>query len=150
MNDEVRTVHWDDIGYTTLYRPGERGGLVVSFECYRVTGWEGAGGGPPRWYGDLDSPVVGEAGGAPVWEDARMRPYLYGDVRWDGCSDWSFPELAEENTMLHFCGRGHALAVAVLLDRCYDLARDLLGSKVFNLAGFEGGRVSVRLEVARR
>lgn len=150
MSDEVRTVHWDDIGYTTLYRLARPGSLIVSFECYRVTGWEGAEGGPPRWYGGGDGPVVGEAEGALTWEDARVRPHLHGDVKWDGCSDWSFPEQIEEDTMLHFCGRGYALATAVLLDRCYNLALEVMGPAVSDPDLFEGGRVAVRLEVVER
>jgi hypothetical protein len=150
--DEVRTVHWDDLEFTTLYRLGG-GGCQAEFECYQITGAGTGEPGDPRWYGDNtnDPSLPFETEHSPPlgWGDFRVKPYLTGSVKWDGCSNWDFPDLRENNTLLHFCGRRAALAVGVLLDRCYTLAKELMGPEtVHDPALFDGHGPVIQIEVS--
>lgn len=48
--------------------------------------------------------------------------FLEGSIKWDGCSDWTFPGL--EKCMLHFCGRNDATDLGALMAKLYDLAKE--------------------------
>jgi hypothetical protein len=47
--------------------------------------------------------------------------YLYGSVKWDGCSNWMYPE-CENRWMLHFCSVEEAKLVAQVMDAAYKIA----------------------------
>lgn len=49
--------------------------------------------------------------------------YLYGSVKWDGCSNWMYPD-QEDNTMLHFCSMEEARLVAEVMSFAYRIAEE--------------------------
>lgn len=72
--------------------------------------------------------VLYELAGAPstaqttvVFEDGE--PFLNGDVKWDGCSNWNFHT---DSIMAHFCGRDQAVGVGRLLDHLYKITEERL------------------------
>jgi hypothetical protein len=138
-----RIVHFDDIGFTVLARAA---GASCDLACYKQTSADATGEpGDPRWYGEGDDTFHTED--APlVWGDARVKPWLSGDVKWDGCSNWGF-YADPVGVMLHFCGRSQAVALGALLDRCYLLALEVLGTWVHDRALFEGSGPRIKVEV---
>jgi len=57
---------------------------------------------------------------------ADAEVWLRGDIKWDGCSHWSFDN---GGVMLHFCDPEDAAFVGEVWRRVYDAAREMLGPK---------------------
>ena len=57
-------------------------------------------------------------------DDAEV--YLRGDIKWDGCSNWSFDN---GGTMLHFCGPENAVLIGEVFRRVYNIAKEMLDTK---------------------
>jgi len=47
-------------------------------------------------------------------DDATI--FLEGSVKWDGCSNWKFPDA------VHFCERSQMIGIGEVLAFCFDLA----------------------------
>lgn len=45
--------------------------------------------------------------------------FLHGSIKWDGCSNWSFPT----KVMLHFCRRAETQTISPLFDLLYSIAK---------------------------
>ena len=107
--------HWDDIEY---YVVAEANGYVMDFKVYETI----------RDYGEPTTLQFLRAGGDHgmdiVTTTAEAQVYASGAVKWDGCSNWVFDEL--NRCALHFCSRGEATNVGVMMGRVYDLAADLI------------------------
>jgi hypothetical protein len=83
----------------------------MEFKCYESTYLDEYG----PWFEMADSDV-----GESTNKLSEAQVFLSGSIKWDGCSNMNFD--AQENCMLHFCGRSDAAKVGKLLDRLYDLA----------------------------
>lgn len=57
-----------------------------------------------------------------IKEDGEV--YLEGDIKWDGCSHWSFHP--EDHAMLHICRTGAIDELAWLLRQCFEIAKELM------------------------
>lgn len=113
---------WLDIGFTviaTLGNPSPENDrfYLVEFVAYRHVGHTTHGGTPlfakkgdPTW--------------APVDTIEESEPYLHGDVKWDGCSNWSFDE--QERCVLHGCNRQDLFNLGEVMARCWDWADELI------------------------
>jgi hypothetical protein len=55
---------------------------------------------------------------------AEAQRFLHGNVKWDGCSNWSFDE--HDKVMMHFCGVRDAEDIGRLFSALYSIARDLM------------------------
>lgn len=51
-------------------------------------------------------------------QDDDDQPAFFGDVKWDGCSNWS----TDPDCMMHFCHRHQLIEFGELLARLYDWA----------------------------
>lgn len=61
--------------------------------------------------------------------------FLEGDIKWDGCSNWDFPGVAD--CMLHFCDLKQASGIGRLMQRMYEIASMRIPSFDFDLAGMK-------------
>lgn len=55
-------------------------------------------------------------------EDAE--PYLHGEVKWDGCSNWQIDE--NERMPLHFCEKEEILNLGRIMVACWEWTAELL------------------------
>lgn len=106
MAGEVKTIHWDDLGYSATIEPGQ---YSAEFKVYIISGWSTKE--SIRYYGDIHQDKR-DIESAPV--------YMSGHIKWDGCSNVQFDE--QEKCMLHFCGRKDAMKVGELFNRLYEEA----------------------------
>jgi len=53
-------------------------------------------------------------------------PFVRGHIKWDGCCNFEFDELAEGDAMLHACGRSEMTGLGALFGHLYDLAEELM------------------------
>lgn len=65
----------------------------------------------------------------------KAQKVFEGRVKWDGCSDMRFYPDAEGYS--HYCGRGKACDLGLLMNNAYDIAKEVLGSTVYEDC-FEG------------
>ena len=54
----------------------------------------------------------------------EAQPYLHGDVKWDGCSNWDIDEL--NRCMIHGCSREDLLAIGEVMAKCWDWTSEIL------------------------
>jgi hypothetical protein len=50
-----------------------------------------------------------------------LEPFLKGTVKWDGCSNWKF-----DDEWMHFCSKQEAKRLGTLLEKCYEMALELM------------------------
>lgn len=67
--------------------------------------------------------------GSTEWPDPvdtlkNAEPYLHGDVRMDGVSNWYFDE--QDRNMLYSASREDLARLGAILMACWDLARELM------------------------
>lgn len=55
----------------------------------------------------------------PVETLGEAEVYAFGNIKWDGCSNWQFDDVGG---MLHFCSRDQLLNVGKILATCWDWA----------------------------
>lgn len=73
-------------------------------------------------------------------EDPLTAPtFLHGDIKWDGCSNWSFDE--QDRVMLHFCGAVAATGLGRLMRRMYEIASVRIQSFDRELAHMDGATI---------
>lgn len=114
---------WKDIEFTAVAAVSD---LRVGFKVYDIMGYgEGA------TKGVFDVPSWHRAG-SNEWPDTvdsleEAEPYLTGEVRWDGCSNWHFDE--QDRLALHACNRDGLTRLGEVMARCWDWAAELLGDK---------------------
>ncbi len=68
----------------------------------------------------------------PTDDITKAEWFLRGSIKWDGCSNLEFND---GDVMLHFCGKRQAMGVGIVLGRLYDLARKVILSADFSIAG---------------
>lgn len=109
---EQHTRHENDLGFTiiaTVYSHW------VEFILYEIKGWDSSG--APHWNRkDADT-------WDPVDSLEESEPYLHGDVKWDGCSNWHFDE--QDRVMLHGCGRHDLTKIGEVMGFCWDWTAEL-------------------------
>jgi hypothetical protein len=118
---------FEEVGYVVRYKLRLEGSYM-SVEAYLIVGDYGeleAKGRPAS----PDRPFVYLRRGATTSGDvvddlAQAGRWLHGDIKWDGCSNFSID--AQDDCMLHFCGRTEAVAVGALLGALYDLAHEVM------------------------
>lgn len=78
--------------------------------------------------GIFDRPVWHKAGDKfyPSTVDTleEAEPYLHGEVKWDGCSNWYFDE--QDRNMLHGCCRKDVQRLGDVMAACWDWTAELL------------------------
>lgn len=103
------TKHSRELGFTIVAVPGN---YSVSFRIYKIAGWM-LDDERPYWVcGHSDTSYL---------ESADV--YLHGNVKWDGCSNWSFD--AQEHGMLHCCERDELKRFSDVMLLCWDWASEL-------------------------
>lgn len=71
--------------------------------------------GPPE-----DDEFPTPSGGFNYTRDpAEAVVFMDGSIKWDGCSNWDFPDV--KNCLLHFCGKWHAESLGRLMAKCYEI-----------------------------
>lgn len=81
----------------------------VSYKVYEVAGW----------MDDTQTTPLYGSEWSTNQEDGHV--IVEGDVKWDGCSNWSF----NEQVMLHGCAREDLEAVGRMLSECWDMTATL-------------------------
>jgi hypothetical protein len=117
--------HFNALNFTVVAAASEN---RVAFTIYDIEGWrEGAN------TGVCDVPLYHEVGASshtcPVECIEDSEPYLHGEVKWDGCSNWHFDE--QDRVMLHGCSRADIQRIGDLMGACWDWAAELI-------PGFDG------------
>ena len=51
--------------------------------------------------------------------------FIYGSVKWDGCSNWIFNENAK-NMMVHACSKEELEQIGQILAACWDLTAEYI------------------------
>lgn len=95
--------------------------LDVNFEVKRIDGFEM----------ETEEPMWFEGGEAI--DKANAPIYVRGHVKWDGCSNYTFP--ASESCMEHECDRSGLVALGTLLGRVFDQCAAMMGDKVLDDIG---------------
>lgn len=93
---------------------------IVDFKVFEIVG----GDGEERYWARHD----GMSNMTEKFEEADL--YLHGSVKWDGCSDLHFD--AQDDCMLHFCGRADVKKVGQMLSKLYDITAELLDTVDFD------------------
>ena len=110
--------HSKELGFTIVAIPDD---YVVRFFVYEVNGWYDGGS------GDYDAPMYQKKGAANCsdWVDTieESEPYLHGEVKWDGCSNWHFDE--QERCMLHGCTREDLENIGKVMAMCWDMTAEI-------------------------
>lgn len=92
--------------------------LSIEFSVYEVVGLTAT----------AETPIYKRAGAVSsmdmVEDVADAQRFLHGNVRWDGCSNWSFDE--HDKVMMHFCGVRDAEDIGRLFSALYSIARELM------------------------
>lgn len=86
---------------------------AVSFVVYETIGVESNTGEVLFPKDDSSQPLEG---------DGQPLPFLSGEVKWDGCSNWDFD--IQDRCMLHFCGKGEAAGIGGLFEWLYGIAAE--------------------------
>lgn len=63
---------------------------------------------------------------------AKADVFLGGSIKWDGCSNWSFP--SSHACMLHFCGQQGAMMLGRLMQRLYEITATRMPKFDYSLA----------------
>ena len=63
----------------------------------------------------------------PVDTVEEAEPYLHGQVKWDGCSNWYFDE--QDRVMLHGCSRENVQRFGDIMAACWDWTQELIPAK---------------------
>lgn len=108
--------HYKDIGFTVVAEPHY---FHVEYLIYEIEG------------DSVDGNPLYHRKGSDSFPDSvdtieESEPYLTGEVKWDGCSNWEFDE--QERSMLHFCSRENLQSISEIMVACYDWTKELLPS----------------------
>lgn len=110
---EIR--HFNDLEFTVVATVHSR---RVDFAVYDMENLP-TGGVPPLWH-RAGSPHHPD----PVTSIEEAEPYLHGEVKWDGCSNWYFDQ--QTRVMLHGCSRQDVQRFGDIMGACWDWASELL------------------------
>lgn len=88
-------------------------GHIVGFKIWVIHSWDNE----PLWEDD-DM-------GTPTRDIEKAQVFIEGFVRFDGCTNYTFPSDAMEHT----CYRSQLVSVGVLLGRIWDQCVELMGDK---------------------
>lgn len=111
--------HSETLRFTVVAEPHD---CHVNYTIYDIEAWNE--GSTPNVF---DEPMWQRAGSTfgpdPVAALAEAEPYLHGEVKWDGCSNWHFDE--QERGMLHGCRRSDVLRFGEVMALCWDWTAEL-------------------------
>ena len=89
----------------------------MDFKAYSCSEWEGVDGSH-----GIDFERIGSVDSMDRTSDIEQaRVFLEGDLKWDGCCNFQFPE--QNECMLHTCGRHDMAGIGELLLFIYDLGK---------------------------
>lgn len=115
---ECRIMHSIDLGFTIVAEAHE---YRVDFTIYDIEGFA---------VGDAqseDRPLWHKAGSTShfdvVYSVEEAEPYMHGEVKWDGCSNWYFDE--QNRVMLHGCCKADVQRFGDVMALCWDLAAEM-------------------------
>lgn len=111
--EKTHIIHFKDINYTILATPSE---YACDFTVYQIVGEDECG---SFVYNKKESGV-----GEFVFSTKDAEIFLYGYIKWDGCSNWYFD--AQDNVMIHFGRVNEAKNIGVLFDYLYRIAEMLI------------------------
>ncbi len=69
--------------------------------------------------------VVDGACNVPTDKIEEAEIFIQGFTKWDGCSNFSFPD----DAMLHICNVDEMKDVGVIFDQVYEMAKEMLADK---------------------
>lgn len=111
--------HVPELNFTIVAEPHD---YYVTYTIYDIQGYSEG-----ETKGVFDTPCWPRAGAmsSPDSVDTleESEPYLHGDVKWDGCSNWEFDE--QERAMLHGCSRGDVQRFGDVMAMCWDWTKEL-------------------------
>lgn len=103
----------DEVPFCIHVEPGTH---YMVFECYELVFYHDC---LPHYH------VKDYTCGTDVTSDLeKAQIYLSGQIKWDGCADLYFDE--QENAALHFCGIKDARRISCLIERLYEIAKELI------------------------
>lgn len=94
----------------------EENAYILNFDVYEIAGHDDDG------KGEYNVPLYGKGFSEDV---SHGEKFMYGSIKWDGCSNWSFHK---ESCMAHFCGRKSATGIGRLMDRMYQITKENLST----------------------
>lgn len=107
----------ENFGWAIRYRAGwygsneEVGG--VDIQIFETSGW---------LYDEHTQHMVPLFGADDLTSPDTMTPEMTGEIKWDGCSNWSF----RSDAMLHLCGKMNAEDFTRAIIKAFDLADEVL------------------------
>ena len=108
------SVIYEDISFHLFWWFPEKYDHFIEFEAFEIVGI-----GKDFYLYEL------KAGGCtiPSTKDVdEAQPYLHGEIKWDGCSNWYFD--IQDEVMLHFCDIEDFENINELFRRMYKIAKD--------------------------
>lgn len=111
--------HVPELSFTIVAEPHD---YYVTYTIYDIQGF-----GEGDTKDVFDKPLWPRAGATSspdcVETLEESEPYLHGDVKWDGCSNWEFDE--QERVMLHGCSRKGVQRFGEVMAMCWDWTKEL-------------------------
>jgi hypothetical protein len=105
------------------YNPNADGGVTwMNFDVYLAVGKGECGELLFEVHEDRSSP----AKQCPTDDIKKARPFVIGNIKWDGCSDWDFSPYPD-SCIPHFCSRKSAHVISRIIDVVYDIAAQVMG-----------------------
>lgn len=108
-----------ELSFTIVAEPHD---YYVTYTIYDIQGFEEG-----ETKDVFDKPLWPRAGAMsspdPVDTLEESEPYLHGDVKWDGCSNWEFDE--QERVMLHGCSRSDVQRFGDVMAMCWDWTKEI-------------------------
>lgn len=120
MSNTETTVELRELGYVVVYSNYEN--VALNFRLYAIECEDEDG-------NVLFHEDAQDSWPSPVRDISKAELFAHGDVKWDGCSNWSFD--ASERVMFHQCTRKGLEDFGKLLTTCWDIAKK-------ELNGFRG------------
>lgn len=112
---------WEDIRYIAIFTECEVAPEhVVEVKVYELLGIETLQ--KPGRILFQDGNVSRDRYSTTAMSEAEV--FMEGDIKWDGCSNWSF--YPADNCAIHFCGADDAAKLGELFKRLYEEAEHLI------------------------
>jgi len=103
--------HLTGIDFTVVAKPSE---YHCDFEVFEILSRE------PTLLWQLPSGRSPD----PTADMVEAARFLYGSVKWDGCSNWHFD--IQDDCMIHFCSSEQAEAIGALFRELYLMAAEMI------------------------
>jgi hypothetical protein len=116
MEQAMRTEYLSPVKAGDFHIIAEVHSHHVDYKCWRCL--------QVNEFGVAEYNRQGGHGGDSTTSLAEAEVFLSGSIKWDGCANLHFD--AQDECMLHFCGRDDASKVGQLIDLLYDLTEKFL------------------------